>query len=78
VTFENNIIFNMFREAVKVQSGGFNSDPFVFRNNTVAFTWDNPLRQGSWRHRNVDDARHPRARYIDTTSSSSRTTTPFA
>jgi hypothetical protein len=39
VTFENNIVANMFTEAIRV-SGGFGTRPAQVRNNTILFVWN--------------------------------------
>lgn len=39
VTFENNIVANVFSEAIKV-SGGFGTRPAQVRNNTILFVWN--------------------------------------
>ena len=45
VTVENNIFMNHLRKVVDVQPG-FGTDPFIFRKNTVAFSWDIRFGQG--------------------------------
>lgn len=39
VTFENNIVANMFNEAIRV-TGGFGTRPAQVRNNTILFVWN--------------------------------------
>jgi hypothetical protein len=49
VTVENNIFLNHHTRTVVVQRGHGNT-PFVFRNNTVAFSWDIRFGQGMGRN----------------------------
>ena len=44
-TIENNIFVNFFRKMINVSSG-FTTAPFVFRNNTAAFSWASRFGQG--------------------------------
>jgi hypothetical protein len=48
-TLENNIFMNHHTRTVVVQRG-FGTAPFVFRNNTVAFSWDIRFGQGNGRN----------------------------
>lgn len=48
-TMENNIFVNHFRKTVVVQRG-INDTPFVFKNNTVAFSWELRFGEGNGRN----------------------------
>lgn len=45
-TVENNIFLNHYQRAVRVQQGIVPEQPFVFRNNTVAFAWEPKFGEG--------------------------------